>query len=77
MKSLTYHTTNGHSMKIGEDNITYVSEGSFMSIFTSQIDILDEKIKKKRIFLKKNIESFCHSKNKLYLCIAIEKQMHS
>ena len=54
MKSLTYHTTNGHSMKIGEDNITYVSEGSFTSIFTSQIDILDEKIKKTHFFEKKH-----------------------
>ena len=50
MKALTYHTTNGHSMKIGEDNITYLSEGSFTSIFTSQIDILDEKDKKIAFF---------------------------
>lgn len=77
MKALTYHTTNGHSMKIGEDNVTDVSKGSFTSIFTPKIDLLGGKNKKNRIFLKKNIESFCHSKNKLYLCIAIEKQMHS
>ena len=37
-------------MKIGEDNITYVSEGSFTSIFTPKIDLLDEKIKKIAFF---------------------------
>ena len=50
MKALTYHTTNGHSMKIGEDSITDVPKGSFTSIFTPKIDILDKKNKKNAFF---------------------------
>ena len=33
--------------------------------------------KKNATFIKKNTQTFCRSKNKHYLCIAIEKQMHS
>ena len=36
-----------------------------------------EKTKKSHIFIKKNQKHFGGSKKKLYLCIAIEKQMHS
>ena len=50
MKSLTYHTTNRHSMESGEDNITYVTKGTFTKILTFQSGLLDEKRGKMQFF---------------------------